>query len=175
VPIEESVGALADLQREGKISHIGVSNVSAAELARARAMAEIVSVPERLQSADRSSDGLIDICADAGIAFIPYYPLAKGRLAGGPGSPLDRIAERHHATPRQIALAWLLHRSPVMLPIPGTPRGPGRIEAAVKLSSRWAIEEVPGIGSMTGERLQEPGEGDLPGCRMMAFGNPVER
>jgi len=120
VPIEESVGALADLQREGKISHIGVSNVSAAELARARAMAEIVSVQNAYNLRDRSSDGLIDICADAGIAFIPYYPLAKGRLAGGPGSPLDRIAERHHATPRQIALAWLLHRAPVMLPIPGT-------------------------------------------------------
>jgi pyridoxine 4-dehydrogenase len=120
VPIEESVGALADLQRQGKISHIGVSNVSAAELARARAVAEIVSVQNAYNLRDRSSDGLIDICADAGIAFIPYYPLAKGRLAGGLGSPLDRIAERHHATPRQIALAWLLHRSPLMLPIPGT-------------------------------------------------------
>jgi len=120
VPIEESVGALVDLQREGKIGHIGVSNVSAAELDRARAVAEIVSVQNSYNLRDRSSDGLIDICADAGIAFIPYYPLAKGRLTGGPGSPLDRIAERHHAAPRQIALAWLLHRSPVMLPIPGT-------------------------------------------------------
>src|SRR4029077_7927062 len=120
VPIEESVGALANLQRQGKISHIGVSNVSAAELARARAVAEIVSVQNAYNLHDRSSDGLIDICTDAGIAFISYYPLAKGRLAGSPGSPLDRIAERHHATPRQIALAWLLHRSPVMLPIPGT-------------------------------------------------------
>ena len=120
VPIEESVGALVDLQREGKIGHIGVSNVSAAELDRAQAVAEIVSVQNSYNLRDRSSDGLIDICADAGIAFIPYYPLAKGRLTGGPGSPLDRIAERHHAAPRQIALAWLLHRSPVMLPIPGT-------------------------------------------------------
>src|SRR5438132_10185493 len=120
VPIEESVGALVDLQREGKIGHIGVSNVSAAELARARAVAEIVSVQNAYNLRDRSSDGLIDRCADAGIAFIPYYPLAKGRLAAGPGSPLDRIAEHHRATPRQIALAWLLHRSPVMLPIPGT-------------------------------------------------------
>jgi pyridoxine 4-dehydrogenase len=120
VPIEESIGALVDLQREGKIGHIGVSNVSAAELARARAVAEIVSVQNSYNLRDRSSDGLIDFCAEAGIAFIPYYPLAKGRLAGEPGSPLDRIAERHIATPRQVALAWLLHRSPVMLPIPGT-------------------------------------------------------
>jgi pyridoxine 4-dehydrogenase len=120
VPIEESLGALADLQREGKIGHIGVSNVSAAELARARKVAEIVSVQNAYNLRDRSSDGLIDICADAGIAFIPYYPLAKGRLAAAPGSPLARIAECHDATPRQIALAWLLHRSPAMLPIPGT-------------------------------------------------------
>ena len=120
VPIEESVGALLDLQREGKIGHIGISNVSAAELERARAVAEIVSAQNAYNLRDRSSAGLVDICADAGIAFIPYYPLAKGRLAGGPGSPLDRIAERHHVAPRQIALAWLLHRSPVMLPIPGT-------------------------------------------------------
>jgi pyridoxine 4-dehydrogenase len=120
VQIEESVGALLDLQREGKIGHIGISNVSAAELERARAVAEIVSTQNAYNLRDRSSAGLVDICADAGIAFIPYYPLAKGRLAGGPGSPLDRIAERHHVTPRQIALAWLLHRSPMMLPIPGT-------------------------------------------------------
>ena len=83
-------------------------------------MAEIVSVQNSYNLRDRSSDGLIDICAAAGIAFIPFYPLAKGRLAAGPGSPLARIAERREATPAQIALAWLLHRSPAMLPIPGT-------------------------------------------------------
>jgi pyridoxine 4-dehydrogenase len=119
VPIEDSIGALADLQREGKIRHIGVSNVSTAELARARKVAEIVSVQNCYNLRDRSSDGLIDICAGAGIAFIPWYPLAAGRLAR-PGSPLARIAERHHATPGQIALSWLLHRSSAMLPIPGT-------------------------------------------------------
>lgn len=119
VPIEESVGALADLQREGKIGHIGVSNVSAAELARAQAVAKIVSVQNAYNLRDRSSDALVDLCAEAGIAFIPFYPLAKGRLAA-PGTPLAQIAERHQATPEQIALAWLLHRSPAMLPIPGT-------------------------------------------------------
>jgi pyridoxine 4-dehydrogenase len=119
VPIEDSIGALADLQREGRIRHIGVSNVSTAELARARKVAEIVSVQNCYNLRDRSSDGLIDICAGAGIAFIPWCPLAAGRLAR-PGSPLARIAERHHATSGQIALSWLLHRSPAMLPIPGT-------------------------------------------------------
>jgi len=119
VPIEDSIGTLVDLQREGKIRHIGVSNVSAAELSRARGVAEIVSVQNSYNLRDRSSDGLVDICADAGITFISFYPLAKGRLAG-PGSPLARIAERHDATPAQIALAWLLHRSPAILPIPGT-------------------------------------------------------
>ena len=119
VPIEDSIGTLVDLQREGKIRHIGISNVSAAELSRARKVAEIVSVQNSCNLRDRSSDALVDICAGAGIAFIPYYPLAKGRLAR-PDSQLARIAERHNATPGQMALAWLLHRSPVMLPIPGT-------------------------------------------------------
>jgi pyridoxine 4-dehydrogenase len=119
VPIEDSIGTLVDLQREGKIRHIGVSNVSASELSRARKVAEIVSVQNSYNLRDRSSDALVDICAGAGIAFIPFYPLAKGRLAR-PDSQLARIAERHDAAPGQIALAWLLHRSPVMLPIPGT-------------------------------------------------------
>lgn len=119
VPIEESIGALVDLQREGKIRHIGLSNVSADELSRARKLTEIVSVQNHYNVRDRSSDGLVDLCADAGIAFIPWYPLAAGRLAGA-GSSLARIARHHHATPSQIALAWLLHRSPAVLPIPGT-------------------------------------------------------
>lgn len=120
VPIEDSIGALVDLQRRGKIRHIGVSNVSAAELSRARRVTEIVSVQNSYNLRDRSSDSVVDLCANADIAFIPYYPLAKGRLNIGPGSPLDRVAQRRHATPRQIALAWLMHRSPAMLPIPGT-------------------------------------------------------
>ena len=119
VPIEDSIGTLVDLQREGKIRCIGVSNVSADELSRAQSVAEIVSVQNGYNLWDRSSDGLIDVCATAGIVFIPFYPLAKGRLVRS-DSPVARIAERYHATPGQIALAWLLHRSPVMLPIPGT-------------------------------------------------------
>jgi aryl-alcohol dehydrogenase-like predicted oxidoreductase len=119
IPIEDSIGALVDLQREGKIRHIGVSNVSERELARARAVTPIVSVQNHYNLRDRSSDRLIDICAQAGIAFIPWYPLAAGRLANA-DSPVARIARRHSATPSQISLAWLLQRSPAMLPIPGT-------------------------------------------------------
>ena len=119
IPIEESIGALVDLQREGKIRHIGVSNVAERELARARAVASIVSVQNHYNLGDRSSDRLVDICAEAGIAFIPWYPLSAGRLAS-PNSRLARIAQRHSASPSQISLAWLLQRSPVMLPIPGT-------------------------------------------------------
>ena len=119
IPIEESIGALVDLQREGKIRHIGVSNVAERELARARAVASIVSVQNHYNLRDRSSDRLVDICAEAGIAFIPWYPLSAGRLAS-PKSRLARIAQRHSASPSQISLAWLLQRSPAMLPIPGT-------------------------------------------------------
>lgn len=119
VPIEESVGTLVDLQAEGKIGHIGLSNVSAAELARAQRLTAIVSVQNHYNLRDRSDDRLVDQCAAAGIAFIPWYPLAAGRLAA-PGSALARIAAQHHATPAQVALAWLLHRSPAILPIPGT-------------------------------------------------------
>ena len=119
IPIEDSISALVDLQREGKIHYIGVSNVSERELTRARAVATIISVQNCYNLRDRSSDRLIDICAGAGIAFIPWYPLAAGRLAA-PSSRLVRIAQSHGATPSQIALAWLLQRSPAMLPIPGT-------------------------------------------------------
>jgi aryl-alcohol dehydrogenase-like predicted oxidoreductase len=124
IPIEDSVGALVDLQRDGKIRHIGVSNVSERELARARAVAKIVSVQNCYNLRDRASDGLIDMCAGASIAFIPWYPLAAGRFAS-PYSKLARIAQSHDATPSQIALAWLLQRSPAMLPIPGTSPIPG--------------------------------------------------
>jgi len=119
VPLEESMGALKELQDEGKIRHVGVSNVSAEQLERARAVVEVVSVQNRYNLEDRRSDDLLDACEAANIGFIPWFPLATGRLAE-PGGPLDRIAGAHEATPAQIALAWLLARAPVMLPIPGT-------------------------------------------------------
>ena len=119
VPLEESMGALKELQDEGKIRHVGVSNVSVEQLERARAVVEVVSVQNRYNLEDRRSDDLLDACEAANICFSPWFPLATGRLAE-PGGPLDRIARAHEATPAQIALAWLLARSPVMLPIPGT-------------------------------------------------------
>lgn len=119
VPLEESVGALAELQAQGKIRHIGLSNVSVEQLRRAQAVAAIVSVQNRYNLADRSSEGVLTVCEREGIGFIPWFPLATGQLAEGRG-PLARIAERRGAAPAQVALAWLLKRSPVMLPIPGT-------------------------------------------------------
>jgi pyridoxine 4-dehydrogenase len=119
IPIEDSIGALVELQQEGKINHIGVSNISVNELHRAQKMAKIVSVQNCYNFYETWSDDILDVCTDAGIAFIAFYPLAKGRLTAA-NSPLFTIAERHHATAGQIALAWLLHRSPIILPIPGT-------------------------------------------------------
>jgi aryl-alcohol dehydrogenase-like predicted oxidoreductase len=119
VPLEDSIGALAELQAAGKIRHIGVSNFSVSELKRAQKIAPIVSVQNMYNMSDRKSDPVLDRCAAEGLAFLPYFPLAAGNLSRG-GSHIDAIAKRHHATSSQVALAWLLKRSPVMLPIPGT-------------------------------------------------------
>jgi pyridoxine 4-dehydrogenase len=119
VPYEESVGTLKELQDEGKIRLIGVSNVSTAELAMAREIVSVVSVQNRFNLEDRPSEDVLEHCEELGLGFIPWFPLAAGSLAG-PGGPLDEIAEAHDATGAQIALAWLLARSEVMLPIPGT-------------------------------------------------------
>ena len=119
VPFEDSVWALAELREEGKVRHVGLSNVGVREIVRAMDIVPIVSVQNRYNLTDRSSAAVIETCEREGIAFIPWYPLATGRLAR-PGGPLDEIATRHDATPAQVALAWLLARSPVMLPIPGT-------------------------------------------------------
>ena len=119
VPLQDSIGTLVELQKAGKIRHIGVSNVDLRQLAQARKLATIVSVQNRYNLDDRASDGVVDACARDGLAFIPWYPLAAGALAGARGK-LATLAQRHQVTPFQIALAWLLRRSPAMLPIPGT-------------------------------------------------------
>jgi pyridoxine 4-dehydrogenase len=119
VPYEVSVGAMKELQDEGKIRNIGVSNVSVDQLETARGIVEVVSVQNRFNLVDRSSEDVLERCEELGIAFIPWFPLAAGDLAK-PGGPVDRIASRHDASPGQVALAWLLARSPVMVPIPGT-------------------------------------------------------
>jgi pyridoxine 4-dehydrogenase len=119
VPYEDSVGALKELQGEGKIKHIGISNVSLDELNQARGIVEVVTVQNHYNLEDRRSEDVLEACEEANIGFIPWFPLDTGRLAE-PGGPMDRIATEHEATPAQIALAWLLARSPAMLPIPGT-------------------------------------------------------
>jgi pyridoxine 4-dehydrogenase len=119
VPLEESMAALRELKDEGKVRHVGVSNVSVDELRRARSVVEVVSVQNRYNlSARRSEDVLLE-CERDRLGFLPWFPLATGSLARR-GGPLDEIARRHDATAGQVALAWLLQRSPVMLPIPGT-------------------------------------------------------
>jgi aryl-alcohol dehydrogenase-like predicted oxidoreductase len=119
VPAEETLGVLAELREEGKIHHVGLSEVSVEEIRRAQEIVPIVSVQNRYNLTDRGSEDVLDFCEREGIGFIPWFPLATGDLAR-PGGPLDEIAARHDASPGQVALAWLLWRSPVMLPIPGT-------------------------------------------------------
>lgn len=121
VPVEDSVGELLKLQQEGKIRHIGMSEVSVAELKAAQAVAPIVSVQNMYNVANRAAEDVLDYAEDEGMAFIPWFPMATGELAK-PGGVLDAAAKRHDATPAQIALAWLLHRAPNILPIPGTSR-----------------------------------------------------
>ena len=117
VPFEDSVGTLAQLKSEGKIRLIGLSNVTQEHIERARRIVPIVSVQNRYSFADREWDYVVHYCERNGIAFIPWFPLGAGRVAG---QILDQIARARQATPHQIALAWLLKRSPIMLPIPGT-------------------------------------------------------
>ncbi len=119
VPIEESIGALAELQSEGKVRHIGVSEVGLEQLKRARAVTSIATVQNRYNVADREHEAVLEHCAANAIGFIPWYPLGSGSLGARHG-PLEPLAARLGVTPAQVALAWLLARSPVVLPIPGT-------------------------------------------------------
>ena len=119
VALADQVGELASLQREGKIRHIGLSEVPVEHIEAAREVAPIVSVQNRYNLADRSASEVLDHCEREGIGFIPWFPLGTGELAGE-GSPVAKIAAEKGVTPGRLALAWLLHRSPVVLPIPGT-------------------------------------------------------
>ncbi|WP_332112404.1 aldo/keto reductase [Streptomyces gossypiisoli] len=119
VPLADQLGALAELRDAGKIRHIGLSEVSVAELEEARAITEIVSVQNMYNLAERRSEDVLAYAEANGIGFIPWFPIATGQLAR-PGGPLDAVAKEYEATPSQLALAWLLRRSPVLLPIPGT-------------------------------------------------------
>lgn len=119
VPYAESVGALAELQREGKIRYIGVSNVDPARLEEARGIVRVVSVQNRFNLQDRLASPVLEACERDGLAFLPWYPLGGGPLADG-GSGISRVAQRHGVPAPQVVLAWLLQRSPVVVPIPGT-------------------------------------------------------
>ncbi len=146
VPLEESVGTLAELREEGKIRHVGLSEVDIEELEHAREIVPIASVQNRYSLIDRGYEDVLDFCERESIGFIPWFPLATGDLAR-PGGPLDEMAARHGAAPGQIALAWLLQRSPVMLPIPGTSSVEHLEEnvAAVEVRlSREEFEELAG-------------------------------
>jgi pyridoxine 4-dehydrogenase len=119
VPMEDQIGALVDLQREGKIRHIGLSEVSVKQIEAVRRITPIVSVQNRYNLVDRNSEDVLEHCTRENLGFVPWFPLATGELAKHEG-PLTRAAKRLNAQPAQIALAWLLRKSPVMLPIPGT-------------------------------------------------------
>ena len=160
VPYEDSIGALKELQDEGKIRHIGISNVSVEQLEQARAIVEVVTVQNRYNLEDRYSEDVLDVCEEPAshgsapgparrspqIGFIPWFPLATGRLAD-PGGPLERIAREHDATPAQIALAWLLARSAVMLPIPGTSSIEHLEENVAATAIELSADELAEIGN----------------------------
>jgi len=148
VPFEESVGTLVELRDEGKIAHIGLSNVDTEQLARAREIVPIVSVQNRYSIEVRDSEPVLEECEVQGIAFIPWYPLAAGKLAAG-GAIAD-IAEAHDATPSQVALAWLLARSPMMLPIPGTSSIEHLEENVTAAGLRLAQEEFEELFALGG-------------------------
>src|SRR5271156_1064460 len=119
VPVEESLGAIKKLQEQGKIRHVGLSEVKPHEIDQARKVIEIVSVQNQYNIGDRQHEDVVEYCAKHKLAFIPWFPVAGGKLAQ-PGGKLDSAAKAHRANVSQLSLAWLLHRSPVILPIPGT-------------------------------------------------------
>jgi aryl-alcohol dehydrogenase-like predicted oxidoreductase len=153
-PIEESLGALRQMQEQGKIRHIGLSEVTAAEIEAAGKIVSIVSVQNRYSLADRRHEGTRTWCESRNIAFLPWYPMAAGKLLRSDqpfAQILSQIAARHSVTPAQLSLAWLLDRSPVILPIPGTSRI-GHLEenvAAAQLkidADEWAQLEAAAKG-----------------------------
>ena len=152
VPFEASMEALAQLRNEGKVRLIGLSNVTQEHIERARRIVPVVSVQNRYSFADREWDYVVDYCERNGIAFIPWFPLGAGKVAG---QVLDRIAQAHRASPTQIALAWLLHRSPNILPIPGTSSIQHLEQNAAAGSIRLTkeeYEELSGVPQLVGSR-----------------------
>jgi aryl-alcohol dehydrogenase-like predicted oxidoreductase len=133
-PVEESLGAAKKLQQQGKIQHIGLSEVKVPEIEQARKVVDIVSVQNKYNIGDRAHEDVLEYCEKHGIAFIPWFPVAAGKLAQ-PGGVLDEVARKHDATVSQLSLAWLLHHSPVVLPIPGT-------SSVAHLEENWKAAEL---------------------------------
>jgi aryl-alcohol dehydrogenase-like predicted oxidoreductase len=144
VPLEESVGALAELRNQGKVAHVGLSNVGLKELERARRIVPVVSVQNRYSLADRGSERVVDRCERDGLAFIPWFPLAAGNVDRD--AALRRVATAHGVSEFQVALAWLLARSPAMLPIPGTSSIEHLEENVAAAALRLSDAEVAGLG-----------------------------
>ena len=150
-PLEESLGALKLLQEQGKILHIGLSEVTPAQIVEAEKIVPIVSVQNRYSLADRRHEATLDWCAARGIAFLPWYPIAAGKLLK-PDHPaaqtLARIAAAHQASVAQLSLAWLLARSPVMLPIPGTSKLAHLEENIASASIRLSADDIAALNSL---------------------------
>lgn len=153
VPFAESVGAVADLHREGKIVHVGLSNVSVAQLEEARGIVTVASVQNRMNLFDHSSMDVLKRCEEYGIAFLPYSPLNGMGNARGIGSneTLSRIAGRHDASPQQIAIAWLLQLSPVMLPIPGASKVANIVNCAGAANLKLSAEDVAELNGIAAQ------------------------
>jgi pyridoxine 4-dehydrogenase len=149
VPVEESLGTISELRDEGKVRYVGLSEVSVDELRQAQGIVPIASVQNRYNLTDRGSEDVLEACESEGIAFIPWFPLASGSLSR-PGGPVDEIASNHDATPGQVALAWLLRRSPVMLPIPGTSSVEHLEENAAAVSLKLTDEEYAELSEVSG-------------------------
>ncbi|MEU2943638.1 aldo/keto reductase [Nocardiopsis alba] len=141
VPLSEQLGALVELREEGKIHHIGLTGVTREQLRTARKTTPIASVQNEYSPSQRRSEDVLERCEQDGIAFLPWAPISRGELAH-PDSPLAPLAAEHGVTPAQLALAWLLHRSPVMLPIPGTSRVEHLEENMAAASVRLSEEEA---------------------------------
>jgi aryl-alcohol dehydrogenase-like predicted oxidoreductase len=144
VPVADQVGVLADLQREGKIRHIGLSEVDVERIEEVRREVDVVSVQNMYNVADRRWESVLDHCEANGIGFVPWFPVGAGRVAR-PGGPLDAVAADLDATPSQVALAWLLARSPVLLPIPGTSSPAHLVENCAAAQLRLTPAQVAAV------------------------------
>ncbi|WP_017584433.1 aldo/keto reductase [Nocardiopsis valliformis] len=147
VPLADQLGALVELQGEGKVGHIGLSEVSVDELSAARAITPIASVQNQYAPSFRQSEDVLEQCEKDGIAFLPWAPVGRGEMAAA-DSPLAAIAAEHGVSPVQLALSWLLHRSPVMMPIPGTSRVAHLEENTAAAAVRLSPEEVERISQL---------------------------